>query len=163
MKNGKCVFYDGCEDLSKISCRKDTNCPSTATKKYYCCDYRCSEESFCEKKLVTIFTPVAVCIFIAVVIVSNIFRHRRQRIHRARQTQVLTNNEAQAQVYQNYQAPPPYQPEGSCYPPPEYKQHQSEMSTSYNPAMIREDEPPPPYSAEQQGESGGQVRAYEAS
>ena len=163
MKNGKCVFYDGCEDLSKISCRKDSHCPYSDTKKYYCCDHRCSEESFCEKKLVTIFTPVAVCIFIAVVIVSNIFRHRRQRIHRARQTQVLTNNEAQAQVYQNYQAPPPYQPEDSCYPPPEYEQHQSEMSASYNPAMIREDEPPPPYSAEQQGESGGQVRASEAS
>ena len=162
MKNGKCVFYDEC--VSNIYCRKDTNCPSTASKKYYCCDHRCSEESFCEKKLVTIFTPVAVCIFIAVVIVSNIFRHRRQRIHRARQTQVLlTNNEAQAQVYQNYQAPPPYQPEDSCYPPPEYKQHQSEMCATYNSAMIREGEPPPPYSAEQQGESGGQVRAYEPS
>ena len=30
------------------------------------------------------------------------------------------------------------------------KYYQSEMSASYNPAMIREDEPPPPYSAEQQ-------------
>ena len=41
MKNGKCVFYDECLDLSKISWRKDTHCYS-ATKKYYCCDHRCS-------------------------------------------------------------------------------------------------------------------------
>ena len=118
------------------------------------------DESFCEKKLVTIFAPVAVFIFI-VVIVFFIFRHRKKRIHRAGQTQVLTDNEAQA--YQNYQAPPPYQPEESYYPPPEYEEHQSEMSASYHPATIREDEPPPPYSAEQQGESGGQVRASETS
>ena len=159
IETGKCVGPDECEDVSKISGRKDIDCYS-ATKKYYCCGQRCRDDSFCENKLFTIFTPVAVCIFI-VVTVFFIFRYRKKRVHRPGQTQVLTNNEAQ--VSENYQAPPPYQTQDAYYPPPEYEQHQSEMSASYNPAMIREDEPPPPYSAEQQGESRGQVRASEAS
>ncbi|CAH3191442.1 unnamed protein product [Porites evermanni] len=148
-----CVRGPSCVGLScNIGYPKCSNgescCNNKCVKGWSCLGQSCKKNSDCGP---------------AVVIVSNIFRHRRQRIQRARQTRVLTNNEAQAQVYQNYQAPPPYQPEDSCYPPPEYEQHQSEMSASYNPAMIREDEPPPPYSAEQKGESGGQVRLSEAS
>ena len=159
--NGKCVSYV-CERFSGITCRADDNCAFSATKKY-CCDGTCSNDSYCftaQKKTVTIFTTIAFCIFIAVVIVAFIFRHRKRRIRRAGQTQVSTANEAQA--YQNYQAPPPYQPEESYYPLPEYEEDESEMSTSYFPAMTREDEPPPPYSAEEQGESGGQLHASEA-
>ena len=91
IETGKCVGPDECEDVSKISCRKDIDCYS-ATKKYYCCGQRCRDDSFCENKLFTIFTPVAVCIFI-VVTVFFIFRYRKKRIHRPGQTQVLRGSQ----------------------------------------------------------------------
>ena len=142
-------------DPSKKSCESDKDC----TKKGYgyCCNGQCSNHSVCFTPLITTITVIVslgVFIFLIATCVKLCCRLKRRIL---RETLLLRSEDItteQALDSQLFPLLPPYQPDD--YAPPEYEQQQTDINTSYYPQTIEGHEPPPPYSAEFQGESGGE-------
>lgn len=142
-------------DPSRKSCESDKDC----TKKDYgyCCNGQCSNHSVCFTPLITTITVIVslgVLIFLIATCVKLCCRLKRRIL---RETLLLQSEDItteQALDSQLFPLLPPYQLDD--YAPPEYEQHQTDMNTSYYPQTIEGYEPPPPYSAEFQGESGGE-------
>ena len=150
---GKC--NEGvCIEKRPQSCESNKDC--TKYDWYYCCNGQCSNDSFCftpfMRALVTVFASFGVLLFL---IVTYLCYRRKKRI--LRETLLLQAEDItteQALDSQLFPLLPPYQPDD--YAPPEYEQQQTDINTSYYPQTIEGHEPPPPYSAEFQGESGGE-------
>ena len=162
----KCAHGETCCS-NNLTCVNGTYCPQrpqscesnkdcTKYDWYYCCNAQCGNDSFCFtpliRALVTVFASFGVLLFL---IVTYLCYRRKKRILRETlllQAEDISNE--QALDSQLFPLLPPYQPDD--YAPPEYEQQQTDINTSYYPQTTEGHEPPPPYSAEFQGESGGE-------
>ena len=151
--NGSSCVGFSCNDESP-KCAHGETCCSNNFKCVIVNGTDCLDQSFTPfiRALVTVFASFGVSLFL---IITYLCYRRKKRI--LRETLLLQAEDItteQALDSQLFPLLPPYQPDD--YAPPGYEQHQTDINRSYYPQTIEGHEPPPPYSAEFQGESGGE-------
>lgn len=134
-------------------CTTDSDCEFNNKEYTYCCDGTCGSQRFCVS-FATLLGSLFVGILALVCFLIFIFCWLRKRRQRRALERPAEGTATTAQDNQHYQ-PMLNQEDHLNYPPPQYEEHQTLFAASKYPEKLRANEPPPPYNAEPQGESGG--------